>query len=154
MLQGVTVMSEGTKPDGQSLPFDDGALHTSCDAREKDALFLKHALCGEDALFSEIVGVVVGHTHEIVAGFLEQVTVTGGCTERVGVGSVALGASASVADGTLQVAYCQIRARQDVLGVTEQIPAVVGREHDTGESRPHHHIAGHGNSEFLGMYCQ
>ena len=77
MLQGIAVMTEGAEADFQSFALDDGALGTTGDAREQNALFLQHPLCRLDTLLSEVVGVVIGHTHIVEACLLQQMTIAG-----------------------------------------------------------------------------
>ena len=146
-------MPEGTEADFHAFPLNDGTLDAPGYACVEDALFIQHTFGRENALFAEVVGMVVGHAHEVEAGFLEQMAITGGCTERVGVRPVTLGTSAAITDGPFEIAYGQICACQDVLGIAKQVSAVICRKHHTGECRPHHDISSHGNGEFLSMYC-
>ena len=94
---------------------------------------------------------VVGHAQEVETGFLQQVSVTRGGTEGVGIRTSALGASATVADDTFKITYGEVCPSQDVFRITEEISAIIGREHDTGVGGTHHDIACHGDVQSLSM---
>ena len=94
---------------------------------------------------------VVGHAQEVETCLLQQMTVTGRRAESVGVRPCALGATASVADGALEIAYREIGSRQNILGVAKKVSAIVGREHDAGVGGTHHDIASHGDVKGLSM---
>ena len=151
MFQGVTVVAKGTETDLQALALDDGTLDATIDAREQDALLFEYALGRFDALKAKVVGVVVGHAQEVETCLLQQMTVTGRRAESVGVRPCALGATASVADGALEIAHREIGSRQNILGVAKKVSAIVGREHDAGVGGTHHDIASHGDVKGLSM---
>ena len=83
VLDGVAVMAECAESDGESVALDDSALYAPIDAGKQDTLRLKYILGRFDTLQSKVVGVVVGHAHEVEAGLAEQMTIAGGCTECV-----------------------------------------------------------------------
>ena len=83
MLDGVAVMAECAETNGESVAFDDSALYAPIDAGKQDTLRLKYILGLFDTLQSKVVGVVVGHAHEVEAGLAERMTIAGGCTECV-----------------------------------------------------------------------
>ena len=147
--QGVGVMPEGAEPYLQSLALNDGCLYAPLQSGILDALLLQDVLGRDDALLAEVVGVVVGHAQEVVAGILQPVAVGRGGAEGVGVGTL-LGALAAVADGSLEVAYGEVGPLQDGLDVVEEVGAVVGWQHDSGVGGTHHDVAGHGDGEGVG----
>lgn len=149
MLQGIAVMSEGAESDLQPLPLNDSTLCPACDAREEDTLFPENSFCRQDALLSEVVGMVVGHAHIIEASLFQQVAVARGGAERVGVGAAALGALSAIAKGAFEIAYGEVGSSEDAFRITEQISPVIGGQHHTRIGGSHHHVASHGDGESL-----
>ena len=83
MLDGVAVMAECAESDGEPVALDDSALYATIDAGKQDALRLKYILGRLDTLQTKVVGVIVGHAHEVETGLAEQMTIAGGCAECV-----------------------------------------------------------------------
>ena len=83
MLDGVAIVAECAEADGESVALDDGALYATIDAGKQDALRLKYILGRLDTLQAKVVGVIVGHAHEVETSLAEQMTIAGGCAECV-----------------------------------------------------------------------
>lgn len=83
MLDGVAIVAECAESDGEPVALDDSALYATIDAGKQDALRLKYILGRLDTLQAKVVGVVVGHAHEVETGLAEQMTIAGGCAECV-----------------------------------------------------------------------
>ena len=83
VLDGVAVMAECAEADGEPVALDDDALYATIDAGKQNALRLKYILGRLDTLQTKVVGVIVGHAHEVETGLAEQMTIAGGCAECV-----------------------------------------------------------------------
>ena len=147
VLQCVGIVAEGAEADAESLTLDDGGLGASLNAGKLDAFLAEHALSTEDALLAEVVGVVVGHTQKVEAGLLEPLYVSGRRAEGIDVGTLALGALSTVAEGAFEIAHGKVGLLEDGASILEQLGAIVGRQLDGGEGGTHHNVAAHGDSK-------
>ena len=147
MFQRIGVMAEGAQADSEALALNDGSLCAPFDTGKLDVLLQEHALGTEDTLLTKVVGMVVGHAQEVEAGLFEPLHVGGGRTEGVDVGTFALGALSTVAEGALKIADGQVGTPEDGTCILKQVGTVVSRQLDGGEGGTHHDVAAHGDAE-------
>ena len=69
---------------------------------------------------------IVSHAEKVVADVFQEVAVAGRCAKGIGVRTSTLGADAIIAQRTFQVSYRDVCPLQHLLGVLEEVFAIVG----------------------------
>ena len=86
---------------------------------------------------------VVGHAQVVETGLPEPGSILGGHAKGIAARAPALGAGATIAEHTFEVAHGQVGPLQNEFSVFEEIGTIVGREHHGRMGRAHHDVANH-----------
>ena len=154
VAHGVAVVAEGAEAVAHPVALHHHGGLVTLDARVGNAELVEAAARAGYAVRPEVVGMVVGHTEEVVAGLLEQGGIAGGRAEGIAnLGDLLVGLSA-VAEGTFEVSGRHIGLPEDGCGINKQLPSLLGRQLHGGECSPHHNISGKRHLErFLQCLC-